>query len=165
MAKPLRYTGCWPPTEVLARYPNWVLAIDEEGEPDQDETTIKPEAQQAFISDETDYSAASAHLANGSTAIGILSLIHGKIDAIDVYDGSDWWRLKGEFNQKQWTPFVETWLPPEKRRPSVSLSDSDRFPMLIASRLATSDDKYLSLSIPLRAAIRTDAPKPWYKFW
>ena len=163
MAKPLRYTGCWPPTEILERYPNWVLAIDEECEPDQDETTIKPEAQQAFISDETDYSAASVRLANGSAAVGILSLIEGKIDAIDIFDGRDWWRLKDEYNQTEWTPFIETWLPAEKRVPSVSLYDANLFPMRVMSRLPRSDEKRLAVEVRLKS--ENPGRKPWHQFW
>jgi hypothetical protein len=53
MPKPLRYTGDWPPPNVLSQYSNWVFAYDEEGEDDQDETTVRPEEQQSFISHET----------------------------------------------------------------------------------------------------------------
>jgi len=165
MARPHRYTGCWPPLGVLSEYPNWVLAIDEETEPGQDETTIKPEPQQAFISKETDYSAAIVHFANGSTASGVLGFINGKIESVNVFNGQDWWTLQGEFNQTRWKPLVETWLPPEQRRPSVSLSDKDLFPAQVRSRLGYPSGEPIAFTIPLAPDAATPVRKSWFRFW
>ena len=44
MPREHRYTGEFPPIEVIARFANWDYALDEEGESGQDETTIRPEA-------------------------------------------------------------------------------------------------------------------------
>lgn len=165
MAKSLRYTGCWPPLDVLEKYPNWVLAIDEEGEPDQDETTIKPEDQQVFISNETGFTSATVTLANGMAASGVLTFVDGRIDAIDVFNGHDWWRVRGNNGQEDWTPFVETWLPEEQRRPAVSLSDSLLFPLRITSRLPGSDGRPVSFAVPLRPEKIGKVRRPWYKPW
>jgi hypothetical protein len=135
MAKPLRYTGCWPPVEILDEYPNWVFATDEESEPDQDETTIRPENQQSFISSETDYTAATVTLANGTRTRGILSFLDGKLDTLDVFDGRDWWRVTNDLEQRRWSPYVENWLPQQQRRPTVSLADADIFPVHVETRL------------------------------
>ena len=116
MAKTLRYTGSWPPLAVLTDYPNWIFATDEESEPGQDETTIKPESQQSYISEETDFTSATITFASGVTGSAIVSLIQGQIDAIDVFDGRDWWRLTVDYDGRVWTPLVETWLPESQRR-------------------------------------------------
>jgi hypothetical protein len=163
MAKPLRYTGCWPPVDILDEYPKWVLATDEEGEPDQDETTIKPENQQAFISDETDFSVAFVSLANGTTARGVLSFINGKVDAVDVFDGRDWWRIRSE--RGGWISFADTWVPAEQRRPSVSLSDENLFPAQVNSRLPGRSGMAVTFTIPLGPDRRVKAKRPWYRFW
>ena len=38
----LRFTGEWPPPGVWLQYPNWEYALDEEGAPGHDETTLRP---------------------------------------------------------------------------------------------------------------------------
>jgi len=96
MSKPLRYTGCWPPVSVLREYPNWVCAFDEEDEPDQDETTIKPEVQQVYISLDTQFTAVEIEFAGGARAIGLLFLFGGETESIDYFDedANEWVNLK-----------------------------------------------------------------------
>jgi hypothetical protein len=165
MQEPLRYTGCWPEIEMLKTYPNWVFAADEEGESDQDETTIKPEDQQSFISDETAYTAATAIMPSGSCADAIVSVVEGRIEAVDVWDGRDWWRVLYDSRLRSWTPFVETWLPDGERCASVSLSDARFFPARIVSRLPYCDGPPLETTIPLAIANEALPPRPWYRFW
>ena len=165
MARPLRFTGCWPPVDLLDQYPNWVFASDEECEPDQDETTIKPEGQQTFISEETDVTAANVTLASGVNLRALLSLFNGKVVAIDVYNGHDWWRLCGAHDQKLWTPHVETWKPENQRRPVVSLSDRELFPAIVNSRLPFSDGRHITITILLEPKPNSESAGPWYKFW
>lgn len=154
MPKPLRYTGTWPPLDVLDAYPNWVFASDEESEPDQDETTIKPESRQSWISEETDCTAALATLANGSSAEVIISLLNGNVEGVDVWDGRDWWALRLSSDQTTWTPLEQPWLPPDERRPVVSLSDASVFPVSIVSRLPAVNGTYLRVDIPLKTPPR-----------
>jgi hypothetical protein len=62
MKNHLRFTEAWPPIAVLVDYPNWVYALDEEGKPGQNETTIKPETQQLYVSQETCFTVADVVL-------------------------------------------------------------------------------------------------------
>jgi len=140
MAEALRFTGCWPPLEVLEEFPNWVLDGD-------DEYTLRPEDQQASITDATDYTVAAATLADGSTAPAILSLAGGKVDAIDIYVRQDWWGLVRDYHHKTWRPLVQYWLPESERRPVARLDDSQVFPAHIVSRLPVEDGKLLQLAV------------------
>lgn len=45
----LRFTGEWPPPDLWKEYPNWEPALEEEGEPGQDETTLRPGEEQRFV--------------------------------------------------------------------------------------------------------------------
>lgn len=165
MAKPLRYTGCWPPVEILEKYPNWVFALDEEGEPDQDEATIKPESQQTFISDETDFSVATVTLANGMITPGILTFLSGKIDNIAVFNGHDWWQLQADQSQKHWSPVVDTSLPQEQRGPIVSPSDPLLFPARVSSCLPVGDGPRINFVVALHSGTDRQVRRPWYKVW
>lgn len=146
MGNSLRYTGCWPPIDVLAEYPNWVLALDEEHVKGQDETTLKPEAQQSWISCETSCTAADVTLADGSIKTGILVLEEGDPSALDVFDGNDWWSVE-QVSGKKWETVKETWLGEEERRPSVSFAAKNIFPLSARSRLPRADGTFLHLSI------------------
>ena len=142
----LRYTGDWPPAAVLAQYPNWVFALDEENEEGQDETTIKPEDQQLYISEETSFTAANATQANGIMKTAIIRMEDTVPSAIDVLDGTQWWSVQSGVSKK-WEAVNETWLPEKERRPSISLGDRDIFPLVIKSKLSRSDGRILMLSI------------------
>jgi hypothetical protein len=62
MPKKHRYTGENPPVEVLAKFPNWVNAYDEEGELGQDETTLKPDFIDTHVTRDTAFTAVTLHL-------------------------------------------------------------------------------------------------------
>jgi hypothetical protein len=51
----LRYTGRFPPLREL-RFANWELALDEDGRPGQDETTLRPALEQRYVSRDTAWS-------------------------------------------------------------------------------------------------------------
>src|SRR5262245_9352327 len=108
MSKPLRYTGCWPSPDVLAQYPNWVYALDEEGEEDQDEFTIKPEDQQHYISERTCFTAADITLAGGAVHPGFITVDKTVASAIDVFDGEDWWSV-GRGRSGRWEAGRQEW--------------------------------------------------------
>jgi len=146
-------------------YPNWVFASDEETEPGQDETTIRPEAQQAFISDETDCTAARATLANGQTAIAFLSILNRKIETINIHDGNEWWSLRGDYGQVNWVPVIDTRSPEGPHWPLVRLSDPNIFPIRVVSVLASMDGFPIVMTVPRSHEIHRRARKSWFKFW
>lgn len=160
MTRPLRYTGCYPPPEVLTTYPNWELATDEEGEPDQDETTLRPEDQQQCISDYTAASAANVTFANGKRECGVFDLMSFYVISISVFAGSDWWSLDLQNDRKTWTVYVQHWLPERERAPVVSLSDTAIFPLRIRSVLPDADGNYIEFVIPLERTGAQDQ-SPW----
>jgi hypothetical protein len=134
MAEKLRFTGEWPPMRVLKAYPNWEYALDEEGVEGQDETTIRPEAQQNVISGDTAYTAAEARQADGTERRAIVAIVGGRIDAVDVYVTEvDTWRV-GRVGDR-WEPFLQSWLPESQRMPCVSLSDTTIFPLRVTTVL------------------------------
>jgi hypothetical protein len=54
----LRFTGEWPPQSLWSKYPNWEYALDEEDEPGQDETTLRPSENQSNIDDDVAFEGA-----------------------------------------------------------------------------------------------------------
>lgn len=135
MPKPLRYTGDWPPPEVLRGYPNWVFAYDEEGEEGQDETTVKPEDQQAFITTETQLTAGRLFLADGHTLPAIICMENGSPVGVSAFEGRWTWSVWRDGRTKAWRPATEDYLPESERLPSVSLSDARVFPLRFATLL------------------------------
>lgn len=134
MANKLRYTGEWPPPEVLQSYPNWEMAYDEEGEDGQDESTLRPQAEQTFITDNTVHTAGDVLLADGRSFIAIITVPFGEPpESCSFHDGTQWWMIQKRRNK--WEPFVATYLPEDKREPPLILSDSQTFPMRIKTRL------------------------------
>lgn len=164
MAKEFRYTGCWPPPEVLEQYPNWVFALDEEGEDGQDETTIKPESQQAFISEETDFTSGIAELADGAKRDAIFSICDDFLDAVYVRNGSEWWGARRGADGA-WASIEETWLPEAKRSRPVSLWDAQTFPATVVSNVARSDGNRLEVTIPRQEELPPKAKKSWFPWW
>src|SRR6516225_7420554 len=94
MAKKLRYTGDWPPPKVLQRYPNWEMAYEEEGMDGQDETTIRPQAEQTVIDLETVHTAADVWLADGRTYPAIVTVAFGPPESCSFHDGKRWWTIQ-----------------------------------------------------------------------
>lgn len=135
MAKKHRYTGDWPPIDVLKEIPNWEYALDEEGTPGQDETTLRPQSTQSAITNDTVATAATVVQADGSRRMGIVSLYDGKIDGVDVLiDDTTCWRVNKQPNG--WEPYVETWLSEEERNlMSVSITDATIFPITVTTLL------------------------------
>lgn len=134
MTEKLRFTGVWPPLQIAKKYPNWEYALDEEDVKGQDETTIRPEAQQIAISDDTAYTMARAKQADGTDRMAIVAIVGGGIVAVDVYiNARDAWRV-GK-NGDKWEPFIQTWLPEKDRMPFVSLNDAGIFPLRVTTIL------------------------------
>lgn len=135
MPKPLRYTGDWPPPEVLRDFPNWVFAYDEEGVEGQDETTVKPEDQQSFISHETQITAATLLLADGRTLPAVVCMDNGSLAGVSAFEGRWSWSVWRDRRTTSWRPATQDYLPESQRLSSVSLSDTRVFPLRFATSL------------------------------
>jgi hypothetical protein len=136
MIKLYRFTGEWPPLKVWLEYPNWQNALDEEEIEGQDETTLRPSDIQEFIDEDTAFTAGDASLANGESLPALLGMGDNRIDSVDVFVTADHtWRVYWDYQANNWSPFVEDWLPEHERSPSVSLNDSELFPLTVCSRL------------------------------
>lgn len=151
MPEPHRYTGDLPPIEVIDEFPNWEFALDEEGEPGQDETTIRPEAEQTFITEWTGFTAADAWLASGKKFTAMVRLDYGQVSDVYVFQPPEGWKVDFDDSSDKWLPFVQHWLPEEKRMRSVKLSDRSVFPLRIATRLPMGQE-----GRPWRAIIQPD---------
>ena len=138
MGKKLRFTGDAPPIHLWEQFPNWEYALDEEGEEGQDETTLRPAANQTSIDEHAAFTAGTATLADGTDLPALLEILQypESCEGVNVFIGpSDAWRLKRDSRSHCWSPFEETWLPPKERRPAVSMGDPKIFPLKIRSRL------------------------------
>src|SRR4026209_119170 len=101
MPRPRRYTGEFPAIEVVAQFPNWDYALDEEAEPGQDETTIRPEAEQSFVTEYTAFSAADVWLASGEQFIA-LAETGNRIWGVNVFQPPGSWRIAFEAPSRLW---------------------------------------------------------------
>jgi hypothetical protein len=146
MSRSLRYTGQWPPPEVLKQFRNWQYALDEEGEEGQDETTIRPIEEQRIITSETDFTTAIATERNGTVRRAIIGINFGEVDSVNVFtDNESCW---GIINMPTgWEP---VWLPEEKRANGVSLDNADVFPLHVISDLPDVNGKRIEFVVEPR---------------
>ena len=145
MPKRIRYTGNWPPPKVLERYPNWEMAYEEEGMDGQDETTIRPQAEQSVITFDTVHTAGDVWLADGRTYPAIITVISGPPEACSFHDGKRWWTIKTF--RKKWEALVQTYLPENKREKPLDLKDKSTFPLRIRTRLPRENGKPWQIEI------------------
>lgn len=144
-----RYTGDFPPLDVLDRFPNWESALDEEDVEGQDETTLRPAEAQHVLTPDVVFTAGVITQADGTRLPAILEVPCGAIDGLTAYVGHDWgWTLRLLGSPPQWVPLVFEWLPEEDRPPSVSLSDPDVFPLIVESILPAPDGTRMKVVIP-----------------
>jgi hypothetical protein len=132
-ARSLRYTGENPPVEVLAKYPNWVNAYDEEDVEGQDETTLKPEDVQAHVTDETTFTAGDIVFADGTTLPVLISLLSGEVTGFCVYRVPEWPYLSHDAEWNLWSVLPD--YGSQDRDRSEQWWKTQRFPAQLASRL------------------------------
>lgn len=127
MPKKLRYTPGPPPARVLNRYPNWLLALDEEGEDGQDESTVRPDTVSDHIGPQTQFTAADITLVSGkklpALLVGMRELWNGNAEQITVYEGKEAWDL--ELSDRAWWP----------SEGNEALVDQSNLPATVVSRL------------------------------
>lgn len=132
----LRFTGEWPPQELWARYPNWEYALDEEDLPGQDETTLRPAADQTVVGDEVAFTAGEVEQANGVRLPALIGLQGGTPGSFTAFvSEADGWTVMHLGKPPSWTCIVQDWLPEEERSSHVSLADATVFPVVVRSRL------------------------------
>jgi hypothetical protein len=143
MSKAHRYTGEWPPLDVLDEYKNWEYALDEECEEGQDETTIRPEPEQLHLTSQTAFTTGTAMQADGVRRRGILGVILGKVQSVDVLlDDNNWRTLM--MIPSGWR---QSWLPKEQADLALLPSDRCIFPLHVISDLPDSAGERLDLTI------------------
>lgn len=157
MPNPLRYTGEFPPVDVIQQYPNWDYALEEEGIDGQDESTLRPEPEQSCITNVTAFTAGDILLASGENLLGLIEVIGCKTYSVEVFEGNSSWRVLLYPPTGKWQPYIEDWLPENERRQSVALADPRVFPLRVASRLPLN-----TTGVPWRIEIRPDGTgAPW----
>ncbi len=58
----LRFTGEWPPRSLWPERPNWEHALNEEGLPDHDETTLRPSPERETIGPDVAFTGRCIHI-------------------------------------------------------------------------------------------------------
>jgi len=89
-----RFTNRWPPPDLWSLFPNWAFARVTEGRPERDETTLEPADEQDRLSEEVDYTAGEAVLANGVVAPALIEVIVGKPWGVEIFPGAEHWSLQ-----------------------------------------------------------------------
>jgi hypothetical protein len=98
----LRYTGENPPADVLARFPNWEFALDEEGIEGQDETTLRPADIQTRITEDIAATAADAWFPNGQSHIALVHFNALDSTHICVYEPPADWLITCAWQPRRW---------------------------------------------------------------
>lgn len=124
--------GLWP------RFPNWQNAYEEEGFPDQDETTLRPADNQETIDDDVTFTAGDALLANGQTVPAMLSMLSCELGWIYVYPYPSkdiCWVLSFHVPSQRWTAMNDDWFLQSGGLVRVPVENSSVFPIRVTSRL------------------------------
>ena len=149
-----RYTGVWPPIKILQKIYNWDYALGEESSPGQDETTIKPQEVQNCIDNWTAFTVATVEFNDQSKHTAIIELINSKISSISVFHNdkdNECWRIVKNWNNSNWEPFIQDWLPVERRCDSVTMKEYGIFPLKILSKLPNDKGKHIEFILERNA--------------
>jgi hypothetical protein len=138
MQERLRFTGENPPPRLWLRFPNWQNAFDEEGLPDQDETTLRPADNQRTIDDETTFTAGDAVFANGQVVPALLGVLCGDLGWVYVCpdpEQDNCWVLRYDVPSARWVAMNEEWFLQGARLLPVPVENPSVFPLRVSSRL------------------------------
>lgn len=140
----LRFTPGPPTREALKRYPLWCAALDEEGKPGQDESTVRPSDDQTRIDWTTAHAAAVAITGNGRRFEAMISsggfgmTATSEIEQATIWIGAKRVTVKLLTGVKVWmheseqSPigyFTDAYLPLEIR--TVALAARGKEPLVI----------------------------------
>jgi len=134
----LRFTGENPPVGLWPRFPNWQNAYEEEGFPDQDETTLRPADNQETIDDDVSFTAGDAVLANGQIVPAMLGVLSCELGWIYVYPDPSLdvcWVLSFHVPSQRWTAMNDVWFLQGDGLVRVPVENSSVFPIRVTSRL------------------------------
>lgn len=127
----LRFTGTLPTKRAVERFPNWVLALDEEGEPGQDETTLRPDDEQGRISKETVCAAVAAEGPDGKRQLGML---YGYLDLWRGPEHADWLHVFKGARRLDVKLLPKLWWPHETA-PTLHYNDFAVLPLRVITVL------------------------------
>jgi hypothetical protein len=132
MGERLRFTGGFPPSQYWDRYPNWENALDEEGLPDQDETTLRPSDVQDCITTDTTFTVGEVITGDGRRLRALLEVPYwGRLDGVTAFHSEQTvWYVFHSNVEKKWITCVANQLPK-----IVPVDDTSIFPLTIKSRL------------------------------
>ena len=129
----LRFTDGYPPPEILSARPNWEAALSEEGSFGQDESTIKPSANQKHIGQQIVLTAGEVWFSNDEVFVA-LACTNAKSLVIYIDDDSvitfSCWAVSDDVEvrtqltneQRMWFPIrFYSDLPFDPRRPESTL--------------------------------------------
>lgn len=142
MEERIRITGDNPPRHLWTRYPNWENALDEEGLPGQDETTLRPADNQSSIDESVTFTAGNVIFADGRSFPAMISIIARQIDFIYVYPDPErevCWSVRFHYPTQRWIPMNDAWCLVSEKTISVPLDDAGIFPLKASTRLACKD--------------------------
>ena len=138
MEERVRSSGGTPPGHLWPRLPNWRNSYEEEGLPDQDETTLRPADNQQTLDDDVSCTAGDAVLANGQTVPAMLAVWSGELGSVYVYpDPSEnvCWILSFNVPSQRWVAMNDDWLLKGGGVVRVPVGNSAVFPIRVTSRL------------------------------
>jgi hypothetical protein len=127
----IRVTGDWPPQQYWDQYPNWENAYNEEGEDDQDETTLRPSLVQSYIHEDTTFTVGEVKSADGQTMVAILTVPGGKLEEANAFaNGHGVWSIFYSRVKAKWLTCDYRHMPK-----IVEVNEPNIFPLTIRSRL------------------------------
>jgi hypothetical protein len=140
----LRFTGTLPTKLAVERFPNWTLALDEEGLPGQDETTLRPGDDQEKISSDTIGTAVVVVGPDGKQQLGLL---YGYLNLWRGPEHADWLHLFSGTRRLDIKLQANFWWPDETA-PTLHYNDFAELPLRVKSVLPTAKSrKHLQLTL------------------
>lgn len=132
-----RFTGTLPTKRAVERYPNWILALDEEGLPGQDETTLRPDDDQEKISK---YTMGTAVVAVGPDGKQQLGLLYGYMDLWHGPEQADWLHIFRGARRLDIKLKAKFWWPDETAS-TLHYNDFAELPLRITSALPSAKSR------------------------
>jgi hypothetical protein len=131
--------NCSSRTDLPGKFPtpiNWGHPLEEEGRRGQDETTLRPAESQSTIDDETVFTTADVHQADGRVIPALIDVSGGRPTGLTAFvRPDDGWTIQQKGKTFEWIAVVQEWLPPQDRSPTITFDTPGVFPIRVISRL------------------------------